>query len=103
MPLFMINSGLILGYARKPIRKFADYRVYFRSKFIRSMPAYLGFSALIFFGKAACGQFMQLDNPVVSLSDYLLVLTRPHSSLCAYLWYIYVRFLFYAVAPLLTA
>ena len=100
MPLFMFISGLILGYARKPIRTFADYRVYFRSKFIRLMPAYLGFSALIFFGKAACGQFMHVDNPVASPADYLVVLTQPHSSFCAYLWYIYVLFLFYAVAPL---
>ena len=43
---------------------------------------------------------MHVDNPVVSAGDYFQVLINPHGSYCAYLWYIYVLFLFYAVAPL---
>ncbi len=101
MPLFMFLSGLILAYTRKPIETLADYGSYLKSKFIRLMPAYLGFSGLVFLGKAACGRFMHVDNPVVSTNDYLMVLIKPHASFCAYLWYIYVLFIFYAFAPLL--
>ena len=100
MPLFMFLSGLILAYARKPILTLGDYGKYLSSKFIRLIPAYLGFSALIFVGKAACSRFMHVDNQVFAASDYFDVLINPHDSYCAFLWYIYVLFLFYAIAPL---
>ena len=100
MPLFMFISGLILAYARKPMVTLQDYGKYLQSKFIRLIPAYLGFSAIIFIGKAACGQVMHVDNPVVTAGDFFNVLLNPHSSYCAYLWYIYVLFLFYLLAPL---
>ena len=99
MPLFMFLSGLMLAYTRKPIESLADYGVFVKSKFIRLIPAYLGFSALIFFGKLICGRVMYVDNPVGSYLDYFQVLINPHGSYCAYLWYIYVLFLFYALAP----
>ena len=100
MPLFMFLSGLIAAYTRKPIRTLGDYGKYLKSKFIRLIPAYLGFSALVFIGKAVCSQFMHVDNQVFAASDYFNVLLNPHSSFCAYLWYIYVLFLFYAMLPL---
>lgn len=100
MPLFMFLSGLILGLTRKPIGSIREYGRYVRGKFVRLMPAYLGFSALVFLGKALCGSFLHVDNPVVSAHDYLLVLIKPHASFCAYLWYIYVLFVFYAAAPI---
>ncbi len=100
MPLFMFISGLILAYTRKPIESIKDYGKYLKSKFIRLIPAYLGFAALIFIGKAVCGHFMHVDNPVYTPADFLQVLLNPRSSYCAYLWYIYVLFVFYALTPL---
>lgn len=100
MQLFMFIFELILGHARKPTRTFADYGVFFRSDFNRSMPVYIGFSTLICFGKAGCGQLMQVDKRVASPSDNLLVLTQPHGSVCVYLRCIHVLFIFYAAARL---
>ncbi len=100
MPLFMFLSGLILAYARKPIDSFGDYLRHVKSKFYRLMPAYLLFSLVVFVGKMAMGSVMHVDNSVGSLLDYFDVLTNPLGSYCAYLWYIYVLFIFYAIAPL---
>lgn len=99
MPLFMFLSGLILAYSRKPIESVAGYFAYVRGKFIRLMPAYLLFSLVVFAGKLVAGRFMHVDNSVTSWVAYFDVLTNPLGSYCAYLWYIYVLFIFYALAP----
>jgi fucose 4-O-acetylase-like acetyltransferase len=103
MPLFMFLSGLILAYARKPIDSLGAYLRYVNNKFYRLMPAYLLFSLVVFIGKLAMGSVMHVDNSVGSLLDYFDVLTNPLGSYCAYLWYIYVLFIFYAIAPLVYA
>lgn len=100
MPLFMFLSGLILAYTRKPIQSYQDYRKYVWSKFLRLMPAYLLFSLIVFTGKLLVGRFMHVDNSVTSVLSYFDVLTNPLASYCAYLWYIYVLFLFYVLAPI---
>ncbi len=100
MPLFMFLSGLILAYSRKPIASLGEYCRYVISKFYRLMPAYLLFSLVVFIGKMSMGSVMHVDNSVGSVLDYFEVLTNPLSSYCAYLWYIYVLFIFYAIAPL---
>lgn len=99
MPLFMFLSGLILAYARRKIDCWSDYGKYLRGKFVRLMPAYLLFSLIVFSGKKLLAQRMHVDNNPGSLLSYFDVLTNPLGSYCAYLWYIYVLFLFYAIAP----
>ena len=100
MPLFMFLSGLILAYARKPVDSINAYGKYLRGKFMRLMPAYLLFSLVVFAGKFAMGKFVHVDNGVDSVLSYFDVLINPLSSYCAYLWYIYVLFIFYALAPI---
>lgn len=100
MPLFMFLSGLILAYSRKPIESVTGYLKYAKSKFIRLMPAYLLFSLIVFIGKLTMGRFMHVDNGVTSSISYFDVLTNPLGSYCAYLWYIYVLFLFCLLAPI---
>lgn len=100
MPLFMFLSGLILAYSRKPISSIGGYGKYVWQKFVRLMPAYLLFSLIVFIGKAVMGRFVHVDNGVANWYDYFDVLTNPLGSYCAYLWYIYVLFVFYALAPL---
>lgn len=100
MPLFMFISGLILAYSRKPIDSVNAYTKYLRSKFVRLMPAYLLFSLVVFTGKLTMGRFMHIDNKVDSVFAYFDVLTNPLESYCAFLWYIYVLFIFYAIAPI---
>lgn len=99
MPLFMFLSGLILAYARKPIQDLKGYRRYVVGKFYRLMPAYLLFSLVVFVGKMLLGPVMHVDNTAESWWNYFDVLINPLSSYCAYLWYIYVLFIFYAIAP----
>ncbi len=100
MPLFMFLSGLILAYTRKPIASLAEYRNYLWGKFLRLMPAYLLFSLVVFSAKFLAGRHMHVDNGVSSVFSYFDVLINPLSSYCAYLWYIYVLFIFYALAPI---
>ena len=100
MPLFMFLSGLILAYSRKPISSAGDYLHYVLGKFKRLMPAYLLFSLVVFVGKLAMSKFMHVDNSATSLLSYFDVLINPLNSYCAYLWYIYVLFIFCALTPL---
>lgn len=100
MPLFMFISGLILAYARKPIESLRGYGKYVWGKFVRLMPAYLLFSLIVFIGKAVAAKFIHVDNGVTSPLAYFDVLLNPLGSYCAFLWYIYVLFLLYALAPL---
>ncbi len=100
MPLFMFLSGLILAYTRKPILNLNDYGRYVVGKFKRLMPAYLIFSLIVFIGKMCMGRFVHVDNIAPSWFSYFDVIINPLSSYCAYLWYIYVLFLFYAIAPI---
>ncbi len=100
MPLFMFLSGLILAYTRKPIESVGGYGRYVWGKFLRLMPAYLLFSLIVFSGKLLVGRFLHVDNSVTSVLSYFDVLTNPLGSYCAYLWYIYVLFVFYALAPI---
>ena len=100
MPLFMFLSGLIVAYSRKPIDSWAAYLGYVKGKFLRLMPAYLLFSLIVFVGKMTMGRVMHVDNGVESWWNYFEVLTNPLGSYCAYLWYIYVLFLFCAIVPI---
>ena len=99
MPLFMFLSGLILAYSRKPMPSISAYGKYLKGKFLRLMPAYLLFSLVVFAGKLTMGKFVHIDNDVGSVFSYFDVLINPLGSYCAYLWYIYVLFIFYALAP----
>ncbi len=100
MPLFMFLSGLILGYSRKPISDWPSYGKYLAGKFKRLMPAYFFFSAVVFFGKLFAAQFLHVDNAPESWLSYFDVIIDPLGSYSAFLWYIQVLFLFYAIAPL---
>ncbi len=100
MPLFMFLSGLILAYSRKPITSLAGYGHYVQGKFKRLMPAYLLFSLVVFTGKMLAGRFLHVDNAPESWLNYFDVIINPLGSYCAYLWYIQVLFLFYAIMPL---
>lgn len=99
MPLFMFLSGLILAYSRKPIHNMAGYFRYVVGKFNRLMPAYLFFSLVVFSGKMLAGQFLHVDNAPESWLNYFDVVLNPLGSYCAFLWYIQVLFLFYAIMP----
>ncbi len=100
MPLFMFISGVILAYTRKPIESLSGYARYLTGKFKRLMPAYLLFALVVFVGKQTMGRIMHVDNAAPSLVSFFEVLTNPLGSYCAYLWYIYVLFIFYALAPI---
>lgn len=99
MPLFMFLSGLILAYSRKPITSLAGYGQYVAGKFQRLMPAYLAFSLVVFAGKMLAGRFLHVDNAPESWLSYFDVVINPLGSYCAFLWYIQVLFLFYAIMP----
>jgi len=99
MSLFMFVSGLIVAYSRKPEKNLADYFEFVRRKFFRLMPAYLLFSLIVFLGKLTMGRVIHVDNGVESWVSYFEVITNPLGSYCAYLWYIYVLFLFCVLTP----
>lgn len=103
MPLFMFLCGVMAGYTEKPITSLRDYGRYAGKKCRRLVPAYLLFSIVIFAGKFIGGRLMHVDNPVASVSQYFDVMLDPHSSYCAFLWFIQVLLYFYLLLPVANA
>ncbi|HPJ43459.1 MAG TPA: acyltransferase [Spirochaetota bacterium] len=99
MPLFMFVSGYIMFYTFPEIQELSDYALYIKRKFLRLMPSYLVFAAVIFVSKFYLDKYLPIDNPVrdsVSFSDAFV---KPAASYAGFLWYVYVLFEYYILIP----
>lgn len=101
MPLFMCLCGIVMFYGYKSIDNVSEYLAFVNKKFFRLMPPYLVFGILIFIGKWTLQSVLYIDNPVRHLSDISWVFVAPTRSVAAFLWFIYVLFLYYLTIPLL--
>ncbi|CAN5619295.1 acyltransferase [soil metagenome] len=101
MPLFMFLSGLTYGFTLKAPRSVSDYLADFRKRAGRLAMAYLALGLIIFFGKLAFQTFSHVENPVNGVSSFVQFLLEPGKSFSAFLWYVYVLTIFYAVMPLI--
>lgn len=101
MPFFMFLGGIVYFYTYKPIVSLTQFGKYVQTRFMRLMLAYFLFAILIWLGKFVAIQFVHVDTPVKSLSDFKTLLLYPTESYSVFLWYVYVLFLFYIFVPVL--
>ncbi|MDP2025581.1 acyltransferase [Sulfuriferula sp.] len=94
MAFFMFLSGLVFFMRAAPVASFQEYAVSVRKRFMRLMPAYFLFAGLVFAGKWGAQTFLHVDNPVEGFADLIGIALFPMQSVSAFLWYIYVLFLF---------
>lgn len=94
MAFFMFLSGLVFFMRAAPVASFKEYAVSVRKRFTRLMPAYFLFAGLVFAGKWGAQSFLHVDNPVEGFAELIEIVLFPMQSVSAFLWYIYVLFLF---------
>lgn len=99
MAFFMFLTGFVMFYTYPEIHTVRDYAAYAKKKFLRLMPAYLLFAALMAGGKMLLGQFVSVEHPVGGLSEAINVIWCPGYSYCRNLWFIYVIFVYYLALP----
>jgi fucose 4-O-acetylase-like acetyltransferase len=97
MAFFMFIGGMVFFLKLRIASSWKDYRDQLWKRFVRLMPAYLLFAGIVFLAKWGAQQFLHVDNPVSGWTDLLGILLYPTESVSAFLWYIYVLFLFCAV------
>lgn len=94
MAFFMFLSGFVFFLRAAPVASFHEYATYVRKRFMRLMPAYFLFAGLVFAGKWGAQTFLHVDNPVQGFTELIEIVLFPMQSVSAFLWYIYVLFLF---------
>lgn len=100
MPLFIFLCGIIQSYTQSPIQSLGDYVGFLKKKTSRLAPAWVLFATIIFAGKYLASFVTTVDNGVTGLSDYFTVFIKPKASFSAYLWFIYVLYVYYLLTPL---
>lgn len=97
MAFFMFLSGVIFFMKVNVAKTWNEYGLQIWKRFVRLMPAYFLFAGIVFLAKSASQSFLHVDNPVNGLTDITGILLYPMESISAFLWYVYVLFLFCAV------
>lgn len=103
MAFFMFLSGVVFFIRAKPASSFYEYLKAVSKRFMRLMPAYFLFAGLVFAGKWGAQAFLHVDNPVQGVASLIDIVLFPMQSVSAFLWYIYVLFLYSIVALALLA
>ncbi|MDP3584438.1 MAG: acyltransferase [Thiobacillus sp.] len=94
MAFFMFLSGVVFFLRARPVSDFQAFATGVRKRFVRLMPAYFLFAGIVFAGKWGAQNFAHVDNPVTGWGGLLDIVLFPMQSVSAFLWYIYVLFLF---------
>lgn len=98
MAFFMFLSGLVFFMRAVPVTSLQEYAASVRKRFMRLMPAYFLFACVVFAGKWSAQYFLHVDNPVEGFTELIEIVLFPMQSVSAFLWYIYVLFLFSIVS-----
>ena len=102
MPFFMYLSGFVMLYTFKPLESKRDYFDYSLGKFKRLAPGFFCFALIILLGKILVSQFLHVDNqPAELIQGVVDIVLTPGLSAAKGLWFIYVLFEFYLLAPLI--
>ena len=97
MAFFMFLSGIVFFRKIQLAKSLREYGVQIWQRFVRLMPAYFLFAGIVFLAKWGAQSFLHVDNPVNGLTDLIGIWLYPMESISAFLWYIYVLFLFCTV------
>ena len=89
-----------LLYTFRPPGSMDSYLSYCLGKFKRLAPGFFCFAIIILCGKIAASQFLHVDNqPVGLIQGVTDIVLTPGLSAAKGLWFIYVLFEFYLIAP----
>ena len=102
MPFFMYLSGFVMLYTFRPFDSKRAYFDYGLGKFKRLAPGFFCFAIIILGGKILASQFLHVDNqPPGLIQGVVDIIVTPGLSAAKGLWFIYVLFEFYLIAPLI--
>lgn len=94
MPLFIFISGFLVRYSYKGVKGVAEYRTYVGKRFSKFAIPYIIVGVVC---ALLSWNFRDVDVLLTNLA-YLIV--APKLGAARFLWYIYLLFVFYMIAPL---
>ena len=95
MPLFIFISGFLIRYSYKGVDNWKEYKQYITK---RIKKFFLPFLIIGTIGTLASWDF---NNINVLFKNLLYLVISPKQSEVTFLWYIYLLFIFYCIAPII--
>ena len=95
MPLFIFISGFLVRYSYKGVHGWSEYKDYVAKRARKFIPPYL------IVGTICTLMAWNFKDVGILLTSWLNLLISPKQSEVTFLWYIYLLFIFYCIAPLL--
>lgn len=95
MPLFIFISGFLVRYSYKGVHNWKEYKQYVTK---RIKKFFLPFLIVGTIGTLATWDFNDIN---VLLNNLLNLIISPKQSEVTFLWYIYLLFIFYCIAPII--
>ena len=95
MPLFIFISGFLVRYSYKGVQGWGEYKTYIAKRVRKFMPPYL------IVGTICTLMAWNFKDVGALLTSWVNLLISPKQSEVTFLWYIYLLFIFYCMAPLL--
>lgn len=95
MPLFIFISGFLIRYSYKGVNGWKEYKQYVTK---RLKKFFLPFLIVGTIGTLATWNFKDVN---VLLNNLLNLIISPKESEVTFLWYIYLLFIFYCIAPVI--
>lgn len=95
MPLFIFISGFLIRYSYKKVNSFKEYKLYIRKKAKKFIPPYIIIGIICTL--LTCN-FTDVNFLITNLTNLLI---SPKESEATFLWYIYLLFIFYCIAPII--
>lgn len=95
MPLFIFISGFLVRYSYKGVQGWSEYKDYVAKRVRKFIPPYL------IVGTICTLMAWNFKDMGALLTSWVNLLISPKQSEVTFLWYIYLLFIFYCIAPLL--
>lgn len=95
MPLFIFISGFLIRYSYKGVNNWKEYKQYITKRIKKFLLPFLIVGTI---GTLATWNFKDVN---VLLNNLLNLIISPKQSEVTFLWYIYLLFIFYCIAPII--
>ena len=95
MPLFIFISGFLVRYSYKGVHGWSEYSSYIGKRVRKFVPPYL------IVGTICTLMAWNFKDMGALLTSWANLIIAPKQSEVTFLWYIYLLFIFYCIAPLL--
>ena len=95
MPLFIFISGFLVRYSYKGVQGWSEYKNYVAKRVRKFVPPYL------IVGTVCTLMAWNFKDIGALLTSWANLIIAPKQSEVTFLWYIYLLFIFYCIAPLL--